>query len=117
MRVTLIVAAMLTTLCACPSPPLPEPPVVEVVTGDYPEPPEYRVIEHVDGSEAAAASPCGLACANLKAIGCSDGDATKGVSCYRGCISMARHVRVPVTCWRQAASVDAARACGGIRCR
>jgi len=115
--IAIICAALAVVVLGCPRSDLPpEPPVVEVVTGDYPEPPDYHVFEHEDGSPGAASSPCGLACANFAALGCAEGATHKGVSCYRGCLSMARVQRVPATCWREAKTREAVRACGGVRC-
>ena len=86
----------------CPPPrPPPEPAVVEVFQ---------------DASTDAAASPCGKACASLAKLGCPEARPRPGTSCYRGCLSMLAHQEVPTSCWAAAATVEEARACGGLRC-
>ncbi len=102
-------------LAGCPDPG-PGPITPNPATGDYPAPPDYRVEELEEGTAAASASPCGVVCEHLRAIECSDGYPRKGVSCYRGCLSMAKHQQIPTRCWLAAASLDDVRACGGIRC-
>lgn len=92
------------------------PPVDPVPPDWYPRASEPLVIE-TDGSEAAAKSPCGRACENLKRIGCPEGESTSNVTCYRACIAMASKSRIPAACWASAKSQEAARACGrGLRC-
>lgn len=100
-------------LAACPAPAPVEP---RVTTGDYPEPPENHVVDEGEGTTAAALSPCGRACEHLRIIECSDGYPARGVTCYRACLSMASQQRVPTKCWSEAATVAAARKCGGLRC-
>lgn len=112
------IAALLLVLSACPAP---QPPTTTVEdtgeAGDYPGPPEWTVVELPEGSAQGLASPCGKACVNLKKIGCREGGPTKaGVSCYRGCLSMAKQQRVPTACWAGAKSAESVRSCGGIRC-
>lgn len=83
------------------------------VYGDYPAnrlPPELLP----DGSPEAASSPCGKACANLKALACPEGLAD---SCYRGCVKQASLMKIPATCWTDAKDQPTARACGGLRCK
>ncbi len=104
-------------LVCCGSPPVVTAPEHETDAGDYPSPPDNAIEEHPEGSTLALSSPCGLACENLRRIECSDGFPTpQGISCYRGCLSMARDQRVPTRCWTGAKTVNAARDCGGIRC-
>lgn len=100
-------------LAGCPSP---TTPTVEPADGDYPD--ASGVVEvFEDDSAGAAASPCGKACANLARLHCPEGSPTRaGVSCYRGCLSMAKQQRVPSSCWSLAKTPDDARACGGLRC-
>jgi len=107
------------SLAACSGSKLIEPPHVEVVTdaGDYPYPPDYAITEFPEGTAMAASSPCGKACEALRAVGCPEGAPTKqGVSCYQGCLSMARHQRVPTACWISRTSREGVRQCGGIEC-
>jgi len=92
-------------------------PVDDPDGGDYPVPPENAVEELPEGSARASASPCGKACANLATLHCPEGSPTKaGISCYRGCLSMAKQQRLPTKCWTDATSIASVRACGGIRC-
>jgi hypothetical protein len=111
--------ALVHALGGCDPPLPPEPPVVVVATdaGDFPFPPDYAIDEHPEGSAAAAVSPCGRACASLRALGCPEGSpSAQGASCYRGCLSMARHQRVPTNCWTLSKTAEDVRRCGGIRC-
>jgi hypothetical protein len=106
-------------LLACPPPPIVEPPhvIVETDAGDYPFPPDYLLEEFPEDTAAAAMSPCGRACESLRGVGCPEGFPTKqGVSCYRGCLSMARHQRVPTSCWTLSKTAEDVRRCGGIQC-
>lgn len=102
-------------LLGCPSNVTPSPhPVVEV-DGDYPAdgiPPE----EFPEDSPMGLSSPCGKACDNLRKIPCVEGYPKNGVSCYRGCVSMARYQKIPTVCWMTARTQAEARGCGGIRC-
>ena len=87
---------------------------VPPVEPDYPP---GDVLEYPDGSVEAARSPCGQACSHLRDIGCSDGFPTDaGVSCYRACVRKAALTKIAIACWTSAASVEAARQCGGVRC-
>jgi hypothetical protein len=89
----------------------------ETDAGEYPAPPDNEIAEHPEGSTLALTSPCGRACENLRRLDCSEGFPTpQGKSCYLGCLSMARDQRVPTRCWFGAMSVEAVRACGGLRC-
>jgi hypothetical protein len=119
MKLSLLVAAALVLLVACSSSPPPPPkPIVPIDAddrGDYPDG-DGAIEEHPEGSLAAFSSPCGKACEQLRAILCSDGFARAGVTCYRACLSMAHHTRVPTGCWIMSKSIADARACGGIRC-
>ena len=99
------------TLLACYRDNDPNLPNVEP---DYPArgqlPPEMLP----DGSEEAAKSPCGRACAHLKDIACPEGVSR---NCYRGCVKQASLQRIPITCWTEAKDAAAARACGPqLRC-
>lgn len=114
MRWTLLALLVAVACAACP--PAVEPGPFDA-SGDYPAPPDFVVEEHAEDSPAGLASPCGRACENLRVIGCSDGYPHKGVTCYRGCLSAAKHQRLPTRCWIDARSIDGARACGGLRCR
>lgn len=109
---TLLLTACFTTL----KPPPKHPETVDPVTGEYPGP--DGIIEvFVDGSPQADASPCGQVCAQLRNLQCREGFMSKaGVSCYRGCLEMASHTRLPVRCWTTSSTKEAARACGGLRC-
>lgn len=112
MRVAMFAAALV--LAGCPL--SPQAPPVDPVPPDWPASPGDAEL-HEDGSSQAAASPCGRACENFRRVGCSDGQPTSaGVTCYRACVLRARLVRIPSRCWASAASVDAVRACGGVRC-
>ncbi len=110
-----LVGALL--LVACPTTIAPvSPAVTDPDGGDYPGP-DGLIVAEVDGSEAAAASPCGRACANLARIACREGSPSKqGVSCYRGCLSQASHQRLPTSCWARAQTPTEARTCGALRC-
>lgn len=113
------VVGLIEWLSACNPHPLPEPAFIETVTdaGDYPSPPDFAVNEHPDDSPAALSSPCGMACANLRTVPCREGFPNKqGVSCYRGCLSMAKHQQVPTACWSTKKTPEAIRGCGGIQC-
>ena len=113
------IAAAASLLLACPLPKLTEPGYVEKTTdaGDYPFPPFYVVEELPEGSSAAALSPCGQACAALRTIGCSEGFPNKqGVTCYAGCLSMAKQQRIPTSCWTLSRTSEDVRRCGGARC-
>lgn len=111
-----VLAAFL--LLACPPDPVgPKPlPPNAVDGGDYPNP--DGIIEvFPEDSGAAQNSPCGKACANLARIPCREGYANDaGVTCYRACVTMAEHQRLPTTCWALASSKEEARGCGGLRC-
>lgn len=98
-------------LAAC----FPQPHVDVQPDGDGGYPPIGSTADsHPDDSPEAASSPCGKACANLKKIACPDGASP---NCYRGCVKQASLERIPVTCWIDATTVAAARACGPqLRC-
>jgi hypothetical protein len=84
--------------------------------GDYPGPDGLLTAEP-DGSEAAAASPCGRSCKRISELGCEEGQTSpKGTTCFRACQHMASLRRVPAECWAHASTVDVLRACGGVRC-
>lgn len=107
------------TFLACPSQRLVEPPHTVTTTdaGDYPFPPDYAVEEYEDGTAAAALSPCGQACEAIRKVGCPEGfPDPRGVTCYRACLSMARHQRVPTSCWISRTTQAGVRQCGGIQC-
>ena len=79
---------------------------------DYPADGQI-VVTYADDSPEALGSPCGRACSNLKALGCPEG---KSSLCYRACVKQASLERIPVTCWTNAKTQDAARACDRLRC-
>lgn len=118
MRALFLLPLSAALLLACPAPRPPGPPPDEDAdAGDYPVPPENLVEELPEGSPQGLSSPCGKACENLRRVPCREGFPTReGVTCYRGCLSMARHQRVPASCWAAASSPAEARACGGLRC-
>lgn len=90
-RLGLTAMALAAMALACP-PPAVEPPHTETVS-----------LERV--------------CSHLRELGCEEGDDTdEGVSCEQALRSMQRLVRVDTACLADAASVDAVRACGGVRC-
>ena len=117
MNRTITLIAFAIALAACPKPVPPDAPVVDADGGDYPAPGELPDTRLLDGTPEADASPCGRACENLRAILCSDGFPYKGITCFRACMTMATQQRVPTKCWSNATSLEAARACGGLRCR
>lgn len=110
MRLASLVALASVAFVACYRDNDPRLPPVEP---DYPArgqlPPELLP----DGDEARR-SPCGQACEHLRAIGCPEGLSS---SCYRGCVKQASLERIPVKCWTEASTQDAARACGLLRCK
>lgn len=55
---------------------------------------------------------------NLEFLGCREGRTNAlGVTCYRACLEMASHQRIPTKCWATAQSINAVRACGSqLRC-
>lgn len=118
MRSSALVLLFAVLFLGCPEPPKPVPhplPPNAIDSGDYPGP--DGVIEvFPDGSKEANASPCGKACANLARVPCKEGSTRAGVSCYRGCLEMASHQKIPTLCWSLAESQAAVRACGGLRC-
>lgn len=94
----------------CPTTPPATPPE------KWPAPGEPASIEAED-TPAAASSPCGLSCANWKRLECPEAFPNKvGMSCYRVCAMRAKLVTIPSKCWIEAQTVEALRACGGIRC-
>lgn len=115
LAITIATASM---LVACPDPPKPPTPLPPnaIDSGDFPGP--DGIIEvFPEDSGAAQSSPCGKACANLARIPCREGYTNDaGVTCYRGCVTMAEYQRVPTTCWALAKTKEEARACGGLRC-
>ncbi len=75
------------------------------------------VSEEPEGSPAALSSPCGRACKAFTRLGCPEAKpSASGVSCYQVCLRGARLRSIPVACWAAAPTVDALRACGGVRC-
>ncbi len=86
------------------------------VEPDYPAP-GADASEEPEGSPAALSSPCGKACQTFERLHCPEGEpSASGVSCYRVCVKAARLRSIPAKCWGSASSVDALRACGGVRC-
>ena len=103
-----VVALLAVLLVACPSSHPAQAP-----TDPYP-PPGGGLQTFPDGSDDAAKSPCGQACANLKRVGCPEGGAA---TCYRACTRQASLERVPVACWISAHDQAAVRSCGPqLRC-
>lgn len=114
----LLALAFASALVACPEPPKPPTPLPPnaIDSGDFPGP-DGIVEVFPEDSGAAQNSPCGKACANLANIPCREGYANdSGVTCYRACVAMAEHQRVPTLCWSTARSQSEVRACGGLRC-
>lgn len=108
--IAILLAALALTAC-----PLHNPVPVEP---DYPPgsvyPSDGGLVEMLpEGSDAAAASPCGRACSNITRLGCEEG----GPRCYRACVARAELVIVPTGCWAHAEDVEELRTCGGVRCR
>jgi hypothetical protein len=101
-----ILLASLLVLVGCP---LHDP---APVSPDYPG--GNDIVETFpDDSPEAARSPCGKACAHLKALSCPEG----GPTCYRACVRQVRLERIPVACWTSAPTVADVRACGPqLRC-
>jgi hypothetical protein len=62
-------------------------------------------------------SAVGEACANLRAIGCPEGQGSiNGESCERT-LTLATDLRpLPVTCWARARNDVEAKGCGSLRC-
>lgn len=63
------------------------------------------------------AEACAVACDHLKAIGCPEGKGSlAGHSCAPVCVESMNLRPLPLACWANASSQDAARACGSLRC-
>lgn len=90
---------------------------VDPTPPDWYPPSGAPIVVETDGSDAAASSPCGRACENMRRLGCEEGQpSATGVSCYRVCLKQASLERVPAECWARAASVSELRQCGLVRC-
>lgn len=60
---------------------------------------------------------CELACERLRSLGCPEGSGSlSGESCMRVCLRASTLRALPVSCWAEASTVAAARACGSLRC-
>lgn len=76
-----------------------------------------QVSEEPEGSPAALESPCGKACQTFERLHCPEAKPSdNGVSCYRVCVKAARLRSIPAACWAAAPTVEALKACGGVRC-
>ncbi len=85
------------------------------VEPDYPDSGPFA--EEPEGSPAALSSPCGKACQTFERLHCPEAKPSdNGVSCYRVCLKAAKLRKTPAACWAAAPTVDALRACGGVRC-
>lgn len=101
----------------CDGPDCSNLPPINPVPPDWPASPDDAVEVVPESSVEAASSPCGRSCANFKRLGCPEAEpSSTGVSCYRVCVHGSALRRIPSACWASAASVDALRACGRIRC-
>jgi hypothetical protein len=111
-------AALAIAACyECKDPQCSNVPPVDPVPPDWYPPAGGNIVVETDGSDAAASSPCGRACDNLRRLGCPEGRGSDGgVSCYRICLKQASLERIPASCWAGASNVTTLRACGRIRC-
>lgn len=56
---------------------------------------------------------CEKACAKLRELPCPEGKP----QCEEACVSAVKLRPLPLDCWADAGTKEAARACGGLRCR
>lgn len=116
-RAAVLVACLVVAGCyKCIDPQCSNVPPIDPAPPDWYPPPGAPIEVLRDDSLEAATSPCGRACANLKQLGCSEGDGSQTVSCYRICLRQASLSRIPAECWASAHNVQSLRACGLIRC-
>lgn len=59
---------------------------------------------------------CGRSCANLRTIGCPEGQGSLAESCSVVCLRASQLRELPLACWTAAKDVVAARSCGSLRC-
>lgn len=68
-------------------------------------------------AESGVRSACAKACATFAKLGCPEARATDhGVSCVAVCVRGDALRKAPASCWAGAVTVEALRACGGVRC-
>jgi hypothetical protein len=95
----LVASYALGAALACYDPKDPHLPPVE---------PDYPRASEIDAGEV---------CAHLRALGCPEGSPTPGGRpCEAALTSARRLLPYPEGCWLDAGTVDAAVACGGLRC-
>lgn len=77
--------------------------------------PPYRPI--YGPAPADLADACVRACANLRGLGCPEGDGSiGGEPCSVTCQRASELRPLPVACWSVAKSTAEAKACGSLRC-
>lgn len=66
-----------------------------------------------DDITVTSATACSRACVHLRDLGCPEGTSPH---CVPACETMAALSSAPAACWLDAGTVDAVKACGGVRC-